>query len=56
MLLVKDAVPPPLLPLLKEKEKLKFGGEASVRTTGASEPSLFQLKINNQVYYVKLNH
>ena len=26
------AVPPPLLPLLLENKKLKFGGEASVRS------------------------
>lgn len=44
MLLAKDAVPPPLLPLLIEKEKLKFGGKASVRTTGASEPSHVSVK------------
>ena len=34
-----DAVPPPLLPSLVENKKLKFGGETSVRTVGASAPS-----------------
>jgi len=47
-----DAVPPPFLPPLIENRKLKFGGEASVRTTGASVPShvsvrSFSLKLNN---------
>ena len=37
--LVIDAVPPPFCPPLVENKKLKFGGEASVRTTGASVPS-----------------
>ncbi len=34
-----EAVPPPFLPRLVENKKLKFGGEAVVRTTGASVPS-----------------
>ena len=33
------AVPPPFRPPLVENKKLKFGGQASVRTTGASVPS-----------------
>ena len=37
--LVIDAVPPPFWPPLVENKKLKFGGEASERTTGASVPS-----------------
>ena len=36
---VIDAVPPPFLPPLVENRKLKFGGQASVRITGASVPS-----------------
>ena len=36
---VIEAVPPPLLHPLVENKKLKFGGEASVRITGASVPS-----------------
>ena len=34
-----EAVLPPLLLCLVENKKLKFGGEASVRTAGASVPS-----------------
>ena len=37
--LVTEAVPPPFCPPLVENNKLKFGGEASVRTAGASVPS-----------------
>lgn len=39
-----DAVPPPLLPSLVENKKLQFGGEASVRTAGASVPSHVSVK------------
>lgn len=42
--LVIDAVPPPFCPPLVENKKLKFGGEASVRTTGASVPSHFSVR------------
>lgn len=34
-----ETVPPPFLPFLIENTELWFGGEASVRTAGASEPS-----------------
>jgi len=43
-LLAIDAVPPPFLPLLKENVKLKFGGEALLRITGAFVPSHVSLK------------
>ena len=39
-----DAVLPPLLPSLVENKKLKFGGEASVRTAGALVPSHVSVK------------
>ena len=39
-----EAVPPPLLPPLVENKKLKSGGQASVRTTGASVPSHVSVK------------
>ena len=38
------AVPPPLPPFLLKNEKLKLGGEASVRTAGASVPSHVSVK------------
>ena len=44
MSFVMDAVPPPLLPSLVENKKLKFGGQASVSTTGASVPSHVSVK------------
>ena len=39
-----DAVLPPHLPSLVENKKFKFGGEASVRTAGASAPSHVSVK------------
>ena len=39
-----DAVPPPLLPSLVENKTFTFGGEASMRTAGASAPSHVSVK------------
>lgn len=40
-----EAAPPPLSHPLVENKKLKFGWEASVRTTGASVPSHVSVRI-----------
>ena len=44
ILLKIDAVPPPLFPPLVENKKLKFGGQASVRTTDPSVLSHVSVK------------
>ena len=50
------AVPPPLLPLLLENKKLRFGGEASVRTAGASVLSHVSLKNKQSICSLKSGH
>ena len=48
------AVPPPLLPFLLENKKLKFGGEASVRTAGASVLSHVSVKNKQSIFFSKI--
>ena len=48
------AVPPPLLPLLLENKKLKFGGEVSVRTAGASVLSHVSVKNKQSRLFCKI--
>ena len=48
------AVSPPLLPLLLENKKLKFGGEVSVRTAGASVLSHVSVKNKQSSLFSKI--